>query len=162
MTSSVEVVAAGRPRCAARLLRDEFAAILLDVNMPDMDGFEAAALIRQRPLSSHTPIIFLTAYGGDTQTSRAYSLGAVDFIQTPVDPQILRAKIWVFADLFRKRAEVKSQAELLREAEELLRRQAESALRESEGRFRVLCTSAPVAIFQLDARAGASTSARSG
>ena len=148
----IEVVQAGSARDALRaVLRDEFAAILLDVYMPDMDGFEAAALIRQRPLSAHTPILFLTAYGGDTQTSRAYSLGAVDFIQTPIDPQILRAKIGVFADLFRKRAEVKRQAELLREAEELLRRQAESALRESEGRFRVLCTSAPVAIFQLDA-----------
>jgi PAS domain S-box-containing protein len=148
----LEVVAARSARDALRaVLRDEFAAILLDVHMPDMDGFEAATLIRQRPLSAHTPILFLTAYAGETQSSRAYSLGAVDFIQTPVDSAILRAKISVFADLFRKRAEVKSQAERLRDAEELLRRQAEIALRESEGRFRVLCTSAPVAIFQLDA-----------
>jgi PAS domain S-box-containing protein len=151
--TEIEVVPVGSARDALRaVLRDEFAAILLDVNMPDMDGFETASLIRRRPLSSHTPILFLTAYGSDAYTSRAYSLGAVDFIQTPVNPEILRAKIGVFADLFRKRAEVKRQAERLREAEEQLRRQAESALRESEGRFRVLCTSAPVAIFQLDAR----------
>ena len=150
--AEIEVVPAGSARDALRaVLRDEFAAILLDVHMPDMDGFEAASLIRRRPLSAHTPILFLTAYGGETHTSRAYSLGAVDFIQTPVNPEILRAKIGVFADLFRKRAEVKRQAERLREAEEQLRHQAESALRESEGRFRVLCTSAPVAIFQLDA-----------
>ncbi len=150
--AEIEVVPAGSARDALRaVLRDEFAAILLDVHMPDMDGFEAASLIRRRPPSAHTPILFLTAYGGETHTSRAYSLGAVDFIQTPVNPEILRAKIGVFADLFRKRAEVKRQAERLREAEEQLRRQAESALRESEGRFRVLCTSAPVAIFQLDA-----------
>ena len=150
--AEIEVVPAGSARDALRaVLRDEFAAILLDVHMPDMDGFETASLIRRRPLSAHTPILFLTAYGGETHTSRAYSLGAVDFIQTPVNPEILRAKIGVFADLFRKRAEVKRQAERLREAEEQLRHQAESALRESEGRFRVLCTSAPVAIFQLDA-----------
>ena len=150
--AEIEVVPAGSARDALRaVLRDEFAAILLDVHMPDMDGFEAASLIRRRPPSAHTPILFLTAYGDETHTSRAYSLGAVDFIQTPVNPEILRAKIGVFADLFRKRAEVKRQAERLREAEEQLRRQAESALRESEGRFRVLCTSAPVAIFQLDA-----------
>jgi PAS domain S-box-containing protein len=149
--AEIEVVQAGSARDALRaVLRDEFAAVLLDVHMPDMDGFETAALIRRRPLSAHTPILFLTAYGSEGHTSRAYSLGAVDFIQTPVDPQILRAKIGVFADLFRKRAEVKRQAELLRQAEERLRLQAEDALRESEGRFRVLCTSAPVAIFQLD------------
>ena len=149
---SIEVVGVRSAREALRaVLDDEFAAILLDVNMPDMDGFEAAALIRARPLSAHTPILFVTAYAGETQLSRAYSLGAVDFIQSPVDPAILRAKVGVFADLFQKRAEVKRQAELLREAEERLRHQAESALRESEDRFRVLCTSAPVAIFQLDA-----------
>jgi len=149
---TIDVVGVHSAREALRaVLRDEFAAIMLDVHMPDMDGFEAAALIRQRPLSSHTPILFHTAYAAEKQLSRAYSLGAVDFIQSPVDPAILRAKIGVFADLFRKRAEVRRQAELLREAEGLLRRQAESALRESEDRFRVLCTSAPVAIFQLDA-----------
>jgi PAS domain S-box-containing protein len=149
---SIEVSGVRSAREALRaVLEHEFAAILLDVNMPDMDGFEAAALIRARPLSAHTPILFVTAYGSETQLSRAYSLGAVDFIQSPVDPAILRAKVGVFADLFQKRAEVKRQAEQLREAEERLRRQAESALRESEDRFRVLCTSAPVAIFQLDA-----------
>ncbi|HEX6209749.1 MAG TPA: response regulator [Methylomirabilota bacterium] len=148
---ALEVVCARSAREALRrLLAEEFAAILLDVYMPDMDGFEAAALIRQRPLSAHTPILFLTAYASDAQQSRAYALGAVDFIQTPVEPVVLRAKVAVFADLYRNRAEVKSQAERLRFAEEQLRRQAETALRESEGRFRVLCTSAPVAIFQLD------------
>ena len=149
---SIQVVGVRSAREALRaVLDDEFAAILLDVNMPDMDGFEAAALIRARPLSKHTPILFVTAYAGETQLSRAYSLGAVDFIQSPVDPAILRAKVGVFADLFQKRAEIKRQTEQLREAEERLRHRAESALRESEDRFRVLCTSAPVAIFQLDA-----------
>jgi PAS domain S-box-containing protein len=132
------------------LLKQDFAAILLDVNMPDMDGFEAATMIRQRPTSARTPIIFLTAYPGEAQLTRAYSLGAVDYMLTPVEPDVLRAKVAVFADLYRKTAEIARQAERLREAEEQLRRQAEEKLRESEGRFQVLCTSAPLAIFQTD------------
>jgi PAS domain S-box-containing protein len=148
----LNVVTARSARDALRcLLRQDFAAILLDVNMPGMDGFEVAALIRQRPASSRTPILFLTAYPGEAALSRAYALGAVDYILTPVQPEVLRAKVAVFADLFRKTVEVRRQAERLREAEEKLRQQAEDALRESEGRFRVLCTSAPVAIFQTDA-----------
>ena len=104
-----------------RLLKEEFAAILLDVHMPDMDGFETAALIRQRPLSKHTPILFLTAYAVETQLTKAYALGAVDYMPTPVQPEILKAKVAVFADLHRKRLEVRRQAELLREAEAQLR-----------------------------------------
>ncbi len=134
-----------------RLLKEEFAAILLDVHMPDMDGFETASLIRQRPLSRHTPILFLTAYAVETQLTKAYALGAVDYMPTPVQPEVLKAKVGVFADLYRKRLEVRRQAELLHDAEARLRQQAELALRESEDRFKVLCTAAPVAIFQLDA-----------
>ena len=134
-----------------RLLKQEFAAILLDVHMPDMDGFETASLIRQRPLSKHTPILFLTAYADEAQLTKAYALGAVDYMPTPVQPDVLKAKVAVFADLHRKRLEVRRQAELLREAEARLRQQAEHALRQSEGRFQVLCTAAPVGIFQLDA-----------
>ena len=133
-----------------RLLKEEFAAILLDVHRPDMDGFETATLIRQRPLSKHTPILFLTAYAVEAQLTKAYALGAVDYMPTPVQPDVLKAKVAVFADLHRKRLEVRRQAELLRDAEARLRQQAEHALRESEGRFQVLCTAAPVAIFQLD------------
>ncbi len=133
-----------------RLLREEFAAILLDVHMPDMDGFETATLIRQRPLSRHTPILFLTAYAVEAQLTKAYSLGAVDYMPTPVQPDVLKAKVGVFVDLHRKRLEVRRQAEQLRDAEAQLRAEAERALRESEGRFQVLCTAAPVAIFQLD------------
>jgi PAS domain S-box-containing protein len=132
------------------LLRQDFAAILLDVNMPDMDGFEAATLIRQRPSSARTPILFLTAYPGEAPLTRAYALGAVDYILTPVQPEVLRAKVGVFADLYRKSREIARQAERLRDAEGQLRRQAEERLRESEGRFQVLCTSAPLAIFQAD------------
>src|SRR4051812_32911845 len=94
------------------LLKQDFAVILLDVNMPGMDGFETAALIRQRPRSETTPIIFISAVNdAETHVSRGYSLGAVDYILTPVVPEILRAKIAVFVDLFRKTEQVKLQAE---------------------------------------------------
>src|SRR3989440_359342 len=107
------------------LLRQDFAVILLDVNMPEMDGFETAALIRQRPRSETTPIIFISAVNDtETHVSRGYSIGAVDYILTPVVPEILRAKIAVFVDLFKKTEQVKRQAE---EREKLIREQAARA-----------------------------------
>ena len=94
-----------------QLLARDFAVILLDVNMPDMDGFEAAALIRQRPRLQHVPIIFMTAASDDTHALRGYSLGAVDYILTPVVPEVLRSKVKVFVDLFRMTEQLKRQAE---------------------------------------------------
>ena len=88
------------------LLEREFAVILLDVNMPGMSGLETAALIRQRRKSRHTPIIFVTAFADDVQTVEGYALGAVDYIQTPIVPEILRAKVGVFVELYRMRAEL--------------------------------------------------------
>ncbi|MEY2496954.1 MAG: hypothetical protein QOD12_510 [Verrucomicrobiota bacterium] len=112
------------------LLKQDFAVILLDVNMPGMDGFETAALIRQRQRSETTPIIFISAVNDtETHVSRGYSLGAVDYILTPVVPEILRAKIAVFVDLFKKTEQVKRQAE---EREKFIREQA--ALAEAEAR----------------------------
>jgi signal transduction histidine kinase len=93
------------------LLNDDFAVILLDVNMPGMDGFETAAMIRQRKRSEHTPIIFLTAFPDDTHATRGYSLGAVDYILTPVVPDVLRTKVSVFVDLWRMSHEAKRQAD---------------------------------------------------
>ena len=94
------------------LLKRDFAVILLDVNMPGMDGFETAAMIRQRPRSATTPIIFISAVNDkDTHVSRGYSLGAVDYILTPVVPEILRAKLAVFVDLYKKTEQIKRQAE---------------------------------------------------
>ena len=94
------------------LLKQDFAVILLDVNMPGMDGFETAAMIRQRPRSATTPIIFISAVNDkDTHVSRGYSLGAVDYILTPVVPEILRAKLAVFVDLYKKTEQIKRQAE---------------------------------------------------
>jgi PAS domain S-box-containing protein len=102
-----------------QLLKQDFAVILLDVSMPAMDGFETAALIRQRPKSEHTPIIFITSIGNsDNHISRGYSLGAVDYLLTPIVPEILRAKVSVFVELHRQTELGKIQAEQLRLLEE--------------------------------------------
>src|SRR2546425_7501527 len=94
-----------------QLLEREFAVVLLDVNMPDMDGFETAALIRQRPRSQHVPIIFMTAGSDEAHALQGYSLGAVDYMLTPVVPEVLRTKVKVFVDLFRMTEELRQQAE---------------------------------------------------
>jgi PAS domain S-box-containing protein len=101
------------------LLRREFAVILLDINMPGMDGFETAALIRQRQACAHTPIIFVTSFStADIEVYRGYSLGAVDYLFTPVTPEVLRSKVAVFVELAKKTREIRRQADALRRAEE--------------------------------------------
>ena len=106
------VIEARSGREALRFLLDrEFALILLDVHMPDMDGFETAAMIRSRRQTAHTPIIFVTAFGDEMHTAQGYSLGAVDYILSPVVPEILRTKVGVFVDLFKKTLQVRRQAE---------------------------------------------------
>jgi signal transduction histidine kinase len=109
------MIKASSGREALKLLLDEdFALILLDVHMPDMDGFETAALIRDREKSQSIPIIFLTAmHKGPGQVFRGYSLGAVDYIFKPFEPEILKAKVAVFIELYKKTEEIKRQAELL-------------------------------------------------
>jgi len=113
-----ELVRASSGSEALRYLLDHDAAvILLDVHMPQIDGLETAALIRGRERSRNVPIIFLTAHdsAGSTHVARGYSLGAVDYIIKPIDPEILRSKVAVFVELYRKTEQVKRQAELLRE-----------------------------------------------
>lgn len=126
------VVAASSGREALRYLLDkEFAVIILDVNMPDIDGFDTAELIRQHPSSARVPIIFVTAFGDDTHAARGYSLGAVDYLLTPVIPEVLRAKVTVFVDLHRRNLEERAQAEqqLVLAREQMARRTAEAANR---------------------------------
>ena len=101
------------------ILKRDFAVILLDINMPGMDGFETAALIRQRKSSAHTPIIFITSFStADIEVYRGYSLGAVDYLFTPVTPEVLRSKVSVFVELAKKNREIQRQAEALRRADE--------------------------------------------
>jgi signal transduction histidine kinase/DNA-binding response OmpR family regulator len=98
------------------LLDDEAAVILLDVHMPSISGLETAALIRGRERTRSVPIIFLTAYSaGDSHISQGYSLGAVDYIIKPIDPDALKSKVAVFVELYRKTEQIKRQADLLRE-----------------------------------------------
>jgi signal transduction histidine kinase/DNA-binding response OmpR family regulator len=106
------IITAGSGEEALRaVLTHDFAVILLDVNMPGMNGLETAALIRRRKRSAHTPIIFLTAFADEVRAAEGYAQGAVDYISTPVVPAILRAKVRVFADLYRMTQQVKRQAE---------------------------------------------------
>jgi signal transduction histidine kinase len=108
------------------ILIREFAVILLDVNMPDIDGLETAKLIRQYKKSAHTPIIFVTAYADEMQTAAGYSLGAVDYILSPVRADVLRSKVKVFVELYQMQQRTKAMAEA-----EAARRAAEDATRRS-------------------------------
>ena len=142
---AVEVLLAGPNRIIVKaetgqdalrhLLREDFAVILLDVRMPQLDGYETAALIRQRERSRYTPIIFLSGIDTlDTDVVRGLTSGAVDYLVKPVVPEILKNKVSVFVDLYRLREWVKQQA-----------------LQYSEERFRLLVEGVQdYAIFMLD------------
>jgi len=93
------------------VLHREFAVILLDVNMPEIDGFETAALLRKYKRSADTPIIFITSFADEIQTERGYAMGAVDYIQSPVVPHILRSKVRVFVRLYAMQRQVRRQAD---------------------------------------------------
>jgi signal transduction histidine kinase len=145
-----DVIMAGSGEEALRcVLEGEFAVILLDVNMPGMDGLETAELLRQHRNARHTPIILVTAYADDAQSARAYELGVVDYIQVPVVAPVMRAKVSVFLDLYLTRAalarvnqELESRvkertAELLR-SNERLRAEIEERLRAQNEREALL------------------------
>ena len=99
-------------------LDEDFAAVLLDVRMAEMDGFETALSIRSRPRCRHIPILFLSKYNSDAQLIRGYDLGAVDFLSMPIVPQVLRSKVAVFVELHRKAALLREQAAVLQRAEQ--------------------------------------------
>jgi signal transduction histidine kinase len=116
-----------------KVLQGDFAVIIMDVRMPGIGGYEAARLIRQREKSRHTPIIFLTAYqADDTAILEAYKQGAVDHLTKPLIPDILRAKVLGFVQLYEYRQQVKRQAEQLRDLE---RREFERKLIEEKQRW---------------------------
>jgi signal transduction histidine kinase len=125
------IVARSGEEALRRVLEHDFAVILLDVNMPGMDGFETAALIRRRRKSAQTPIIFITAFADELHTAQGYSLGAVDYILSPVIPEVLRTKVRVFVELFQMAQRVRRQAE---ERVNLAREQAARAAAEEATR----------------------------
>jgi CheY-like chemotaxis protein len=105
-----------------QLLIDDFAVILLDAQMPTMDGFETARHIKRRERTRHIPIIFLTAADNDAHLAlRGYAVGAVDYLTKPFDPWVLRAKVSVFVELWTKNRQLLAQAEAVREREAALR-----------------------------------------
>jgi len=131
------------PEALRQVLAQEFAAILLDVQMPGMNGFEVAEIIKSRERSRTIPIIFLSAINKEeAYVFKGYSMGAVDYVFKPFNPDVLRSKVSVFVDLFVKQRELQRQGELLREAEKremelehrtsLLEAEARSAARLSQ------------------------------
>jgi CheY-like chemotaxis protein len=150
-----EVVLASSGEEALRyLLHNDCAVILLDVTMPELDGYETATLIRKRERSRQIPIIFISAIRrNDEHIAKAYTLGAVDYVFKPVDPVILRSKISVFVDLYKKSEEIRRQGELERlllEENLAVRAQkleAERALRRAEERQALIVRSLPIAVY---------------
>src|SRR5580698_6502909 len=138
-TLGEELVLAHSGKEALRyLLEDDYAAILLDVRMPEMDGFETAELIRSRPRSKRIPILFLTGYRNEEHLFRGYDLGAVDFLFKPIVPEVLRSKVAVFVELSRSNAKLQKQADALRKQADVLQK--------AEQKFRSLLEAAPDAM----------------
>jgi PAS domain S-box-containing protein len=125
-----------------QLLQNDAAVILLDVQMPIMDGFETARLIKQRERTKYIPIIFVTAISKDEEhVFRGYSAGAVDYVFKPFSPEVLRSKVAVFIELHEKTRQLRQQAELLKEQE------LAELRRESEERYRFLAEAQPDQIW---------------
>jgi signal transduction histidine kinase len=154
--SLADVVTASSGRDALRaLLRNDFAVILLDVFMPEMDGYETAGFIREREQTARIPIIFLSAVNKETEhLMRGYSMGAVDYVFKPVDPVVLRSKAAVFVDLYKLRREIedRNRAEkALQEAKlraEAQRLEMERELQATRLRQAAILNSLPVVLFE--------------
>jgi PAS domain S-box-containing protein len=131
-----------------QLLRNDVAVVLMDVSMPDIDGFELADMMRRHPRFQKTAIIFISAvHLTDLDRIKGYKSGAVDYISVPVIPELLRAKVSVFAELHRKNRQLES---LNRELEQRVRERTEQ-LRQSEDQFRTLANSIPQLAWMADA-----------
>jgi len=140
------VTATSGPEALRLLLTDEFAVVLLDVQMPGMDGFETASLIKRHPRTASTPIIFVTAIHRDAEhVFQGYEKGGVDYLLKPVDPTIVRSKVRVFVDLFQREQRLKKQEASLRD------RQLEDLARRNEEEFRAVLDSMPLCVWALDA-----------
>jgi PAS domain S-box-containing protein len=131
------------------LLKTDIAVVLMDVSMPDIDGFQLADMIREHPRFQRTAIIFISAvHLTDVDRLKGYERGAVDYISVPVIPELLRAKVSVFAELYRKNQQLES---LNRELEQRVLERTEE-LRESEAQFRSLANSIPQLAWMADSK----------
>src|SRR5580698_2163685 len=133
-------------------LFNDFAVILLDVQMPELDGFETAKLLRENHRSKDTPIIFVTAINKEIRhINQGYENGAVDYIFKPFDPFILKSKVNVFVDLFEKNLQIKRQAALLRHNESQEKeRQISEIEQEGNRSYAFLADAAPHSIIKVD------------
>lgn len=145
------VTASSGNEALRRLLTDDFAVILMDVQMPIMNGFETASIIKTRDKSSDIPIIFMSAINQDEQyVYQGYSVGAVDYILKPFDPFILRSKVGIFVDIFRKKRQIDIQTKKLQENEQKIHAQAIDRLEvESLRRYQTLADSIPHMVFRI-------------
>ena len=131
------------------VLRQDFAVILMDVQMPGMNGFETAMLIKEREKSRFIPIIFLTAINKEERyVFEGYAVGAVDYLFKPFEPDILRSKVAVFVELYRKNEQIRHQADLLRLADARERAlEMASVAAENLQRYRNLADAMPQIVF---------------
>lgn len=145
------ITAASGTEALKHLLTHEFAVILLDVQMPIMNGFETAALIKTRESSKDTPIIFMSAINQDEQyVYQGYHAGAVDYLLKPFDPYILRSKVSIFVDIFKKKILIQEQARKLYENELQTYAQALDRMElESLKRYQYLADAIPQIVLQL-------------
>ncbi|HMF44797.1 MAG TPA: response regulator [Polyangia bacterium] len=140
------VTAVSGPEALRRLLTEDFALVLLDVQMPGMDGFETATLMKRHPRTAHVPIIFVTAIHREAaHLFTGYERGAVDYLTKPFDPNILRSKVRVFVDLFIKERQLREQSALVYE------RESRDREHRTEERFRALLDSMPLCVWALGA-----------
>ncbi|MGZ4422988.1 MAG: response regulator, partial [Gaiellaceae bacterium] len=129
-------------------LKEDFAVVLLDVQMPEIDGFETAELLRKRARTRDVPIIFLTAISKDRKfISRGYDVGAVDYLFKPYEPDVLRAKVAVFVELARKNDIIRAQHEALRVMSE---RELADVKKRSDQRYADLADSVPLLVWTTD------------
>jgi len=131
------------------LLQEDFDLILLDVSMPGLNGFETAAMIRERPRNRRVPIIFVTAINkSESDAARGYSVGAIDYIVKPFDPEILRSKVAALMELSSKNIELKQEIELIRESERTAQKEEIARLEKaSHERFRNLANAIPQIVW---------------
>ena len=130
---TIKTANSGRAALRILLKEEDFTLILMDVQMPDLNGFDTATLIYDRDKLKHIPIIFITANDhGDDNVFKGYQMGGVDYIYKPINAQLLRAKVAVFAELFKKNHELRAQEQMVAAANRLLKKEIQERIQSEE------------------------------